>query len=479
MADLVFNAQPGQMSGVQSTLNALAPSGSLNTYIEMANEAIRRGAKGGVAAGHGRLNPQYFYTLQLLETIRLDQDQFIYFRYAEEIPIENKANKITLRRWTPLIAHVTPLIEGVPPVSDRAAAETYEIPTAQYGRFMEFSDMVDMQLVDPIVANYAKEYSIVAIETLDLLARNALALVAQPYYAGFSANSLSEITTVAKPSMDELRRIVLDMKRLLVKPRADKHFHVIAGPEFYFDLIDDPRVEKYMRYNRDTYTMYSSNALVPMFGMAFYETLAAPTSSVHYNGTGEKVVRVVGTTVVGEGAGAESILAFGNAIITNYTEKAGYIRDSRLGLETSYIPDQFEVTVSQDTSGTDGAPAAGKVILTINGTPQTALITDWTDVTGESLVTGSGVGTVYPVVTAPSTLKVAQVFVLGKDALVRTGIKGQSDAQMIVKGLGSSGVNDPLNQRQSIGFKINSVGFGNARAEAVVAYYCVPTSLNV
>ncbi len=136
MTNAVSNAPPGQMSGVQGSLNAHATAGSLNSYIEAANAAIRRAGNGTTAGGNGRLNPQYFYSLQLLETIRLDASQYVYFRYADEMMIENKANRITVRRWTPLHAHTTPLVEGVPPVSDRAAAESYDIPTFQYGRFI-------------------------------------------------------------------------------------------------------------------------------------------------------------------------------------------------------------------------------------------------------------------------------------------------------------------------------------------------------
>ena len=42
-----------------------------------------------------------------------------------------------------------------------------------------------------------------------------------------------------------------------------------------------------------------------------------------------------------------------------------------------------------------------------------------------------------------------------------------------------SELNDPIDQRQSIGFKINSVGFGSTRTEAVVCYYCVPSQANL
>jgi hypothetical protein len=71
------------------------------------------------------------------------------------------------------------------------------------------------------------------------------------------------------------------------------------------------------------------------------------------------------------------------------------------------------------------------------------------------------------------------VLVLGKDALLRTGISGEDSAKMYTKGLGSSGVLDPIDQRQSIGFKINDVGFGSARLEAIVDYICVPSMANL
>ena len=78
-----------------------------------------------------------------------------------------------------------------------------------------------------------------------------------------------------------------------------------------------------------------------------------------------------------------------------------------------------------------------------------------------------------------SILKVQHTLILGKDALVRTGLQGEGNAKMYVKPLGSTGVLDPIDQRQSIGFKINSVGFGSVRTEAVVDYINVPTQLNV
>ena len=63
--------------------------------------------------------------------------------------------------------------------------------------------------------------------------------------------------------------------------------------------------------------------------------------------------------------------------------------------------------------------------------------------------------------------------------MTRTGLTGEGQAKMYVKQKGSAGVLDPIDQRQSIGFKINSVGFGSTRLEAVVDYVCVPSQVNL
>ena len=196
-------------------LNATA---DINTYIDQANAVIRGNynaatGKAGVSqSGVKVMNPDTFYTKQLLDTIRVEQDEYKYFRYADAQPMTGKANKLQIRRWAPLEAHTQPLLEGVPPTSDKGSVEYYEISTAQYGRYMEFTDKVDFKFVDPVIAHYAAEYSIVAVETLDMLAREALFLIANTVYAGYVKN-FEALTVESKPSVTDLRKIVLSLKK--------------------------------------------------------------------------------------------------------------------------------------------------------------------------------------------------------------------------------------------------------------------------
>ena len=401
----------------------------------------------GAGNGKGILNPEYFYQKQLLDTIRLDADQYVYYRLADTTPIQGKADKLIVRRWAPLQAHTEPLVEGIPPQSDKGSVEKYEIAAAQYGRYMEFSDHVDFKMVDPVIAFYTQEYALVAMETLDLLAKEALFSIANLQFAG-GATGYKDIASkentaegACKPTMNDLRKVVLNMKKHLVKPRNNGRFHVIASPEFYFDMISDPTVEKYMTYNQTTKTMYDNSKLVPMFEMEFYEALTVPTTGEFFDANGYRCLLIKNngnaiSAVTGSTAALESgKIGYITSATTDtaavktsaYTTESGYVTDPRTGMQASYIPNKGKWNIPE--------------------------------------------GCVE--------YKVQHVLVVGKEALVRTGLAGEDNAKMYVKQKGSAGVLDPIDQRQSIGFKINSVGFGSTRLEAVLDYVCVPTELNV
>ena len=401
----------------------LNATSDINTHVELAQKA-----------GEGVINPETFYSKQLLDTIRYDADQFVYFRLADSQPIQEKADKIMIRRWAPLEAHTVPLEEGVPPKSDKGSVEKYEIEAHQYGRYMEFTDRVDFKVVDPVIAHYTKEYSLVAMETLDLLAREVLFAVAQKWYANGAANFEElEPTEDYKPTMTDLRLIVLSLKKDLVKPRSNGRYHVIASPEFFYDMISDEIVEKYMSYNQTTKTMYEDSMLIPMFDMEFYETLVVPTSAefIKDNKVHKRMYRSDGSGGYEYKNIAEDEEVNGEPIVTT---KDDYVKDSRTGEDASYIPDQKVWDIdkwNEDQSGDDYAE-----------------------------------------------LKAQHILVIGKDALTRTGLSGEDQTKVYTKQKGSTGVLDPIDQRQSIGFKINSVGFGSTRLEAIVDYICIPTQVN-
>ena len=406
----------------------LNSTADINTYVELANRA------GG--NGRSKINPEMFYTKQLLDTIRYDADQYVYYRLADETPIQDKADKLQMRRWAPLQAHTVPLTEGMPPVSDKGSVEEYTMQAFQYGRYMEFTDKVDFAVIDPVIAHYTKEYSLVAMETFDMLARECLFGIANKYYAN-AARNFEALTVDSTPNMTDLRLITLSLKKQLVKPRRNGRYHVIGSPEFFYDMISDPTVQAYMTINQTTKTMYDNGKLVPMFDMEFYETLCVPTSSEFVkNGVINKRLYRKKSDGSYEYMNMPNDMS-GDTNGTYVSKVSTWVKDARTGQDASYIPNQLVWDV-------DAFSAAHKS----NGN-------DWVE------------------------FKAQHILVVGKDALVRTGLAGEGQAKVYVKQKGSAGVLDPIDQRQSIGFKINSVGFGSCRTEAVVDYICVPTQVNL
>lgn len=452
-------------NNANSTFNALNPVADIVAYANLINSVA---SNNGATAGEFALRPELFYTKQLLETIRLGADQYPYYKLAETSPIPDKSKKLQLRRWAPLQAHTVPLAEGIPPVSDKGSMETYEIDTYAYGRYMEFTDRVDLDVVDPVIATYTKEYSIVAVETLDLLAREALISVAQRDFAGqakdirglsLEADTVNTARNIYGPSIEDLRLIVLSMKKALVRPRLNGKFTVVCSPEFVYDMITDPYVEKYMRYNNTTKPMFENSALVPMFDMEFAESMATLNNGEYTDAAGKRwlrLFRVVDGKYEYISVREDHKVGTDSHAILNTA--GGYVKDGRTGKDASYFPilNQWDIAAFNVNCGTPG----------------------------ETLQADTACGTSNEDIVATATgdwkeLKIHHCLVIGKDALIRTGMSGQDNAQMYVKPKGSAGVIDPIDQRQSIGFKINSVGFGSARPEAVHDYLCIPSTLNM
>lgn len=66
--------------------------------------------------------------------------------------------------------------------------------------------------------------------------------------------------------------------------------------------------------------------------------------------------------------------------------------------------------------------------------------------------------------------------VLGNQAYGITNIKGEGDIKSIIKGLGSAGSTDPLNQRQTIGWKVNAFVAKRLDELAIARLESVPTN---
>lgn len=393
----------------------------------------------------GEVRPALFYDKILLDTIRLAETHYVHYGLADSKPIQGKAEKLQVRRWSPLAAHTTPLVEGIPPRSDKGTMESWELGVHQYGRYMEFTDKVDWNIIDPIIAHYTSEYSLVAVETLDLLAREALLAVPNKYYSGLATSvGTLELGAAFKPSLNDLRIIINGMKKRLVKPRKAGKYLVIGTPDFFFDMVYDSIVKDFLTINQSTKDVFSNTMIPDLFEMTFTETMAYSDSSEF-------------TTI--NGAASTKALRVYRRNDANTAYEYAIVYEKVNGVATGYYVSETDVYLGDKHRFTTAE---------LNAVP---VYEHW-DLDGYN-TDNQGVA-VNPWVE----FKVNRILVVGKDALVRTNIEGRDNAKMFVKALGSAGVLDPIDQRQSIGFKIDAVGFGVERLDAVAQYICVPSLTN-
>ena len=73
-------------------------------------------------------------------------------------------------------------------------------------------------------------------------------------------------------------------------------------------------------------------------------------------------------------------------------------------------------------------------------------------------------------VAAPANTDVHCSIVLGRNAFGVTGVEGHNAPKMIIKKLGSAGTEDPLDQRHTIGWKLDQFGAVRLEEQAIVRY---------
>ena len=389
--------------------------------------------------GQNVMQPAAVYSKIMLRTAELAEADFVFDGLAVErtMPSNNGSNEIVFKRMLSLAAHTQPLVEGIPPASDQGRMVAIKATTNSYGRVMKFTDKVSWAVVDPLISEYTRQLSLKIPETKDLLAQEALLAECQMFYAtpkeavgddsdilrpvkGKTVNHIKFMSPDCAPTIDEFRKIVLSMEASKVRPYQGSNFLVLASSAVLFDLITDKRVKEFMKWE-GTAKAYSNDMVIDLFSLAFKKAKTIKTDNTYTDGDGN-ICYIYHDATVGD-AGTNYIYV--GADLTNAGENTDVIM---VNLATHAVSDLKSVSV--DTSYLE-------------------------------------------------PLNVHHSFVLGEECLFRVGVEGHTNAQFITKPLGSAGTEDPLNQRQSIGWKIDSLGYKVANPDAVVDYVSCPTQYKV
>lgn len=402
--------------------------------------------------GQNVMQPAAVYSKIMLKTIELAESDYTFDGLAVErtMPSNNGSNEIVFKRMLSLAAHTQPLVEGIPPASDQGRMVALKATATSYGRVMKFTDKVNWAVVDPLISEYTRQLSLKVPETKDLLAQQALLSECQVFYAqpkkpvGETAtnpapdpdvltldktapavNHIKYLTQSCNPTIDEFRKIVLSMEAAKVRPYQGSNFLVLASSAVIFDLITDRRVKEYMKY-ASTGSAYTNDMVLDLFSLAFKKAKTIKSDNTYTSGDG--TIRYLYTN------GTNNLSL--HKPITDY---------DNYGTGTiTLIP----------ANGDEAIVCATQAAMSLTSNALTSC-------------------------KAYEPLNVHYSFVLGEECLYRIGVEGHTAPQFIKKELGSAGTEDPLNQRQSIGWKIDSLGYKVPNPDAVVAYMSIPTQYKI
>lgn len=411
-----------------------------------------------------------FYNNYLLDAMELAAENYIFQKYAKPYYVPEGHEKKKLKRYGGLTEHITPLPEGIPPKSDKTRVESFEATYNTYGRYMEFTDRVSYMTIDPVIAIYTEKYGKLAARTKERLARHEMlhsTSILVPQSAGKRTTSDGKTHAAELEHMmlkdylgfNDYRVMVARMKRMLVEPVEGNNFHLIGSPEVKFDLITDPYVRDF--YGKDAgITAYQTDELPTLFNITFKETmlddyafgyeLANPGEIETWDNNAKTTTYALRIYTVVDG-----VQYYANVPATQRK-----VVEARLS-DGSYIPEKVEWDVATFINALTTSSKVDKYVIA----SETASYDQAVDSTLLAKLKAA----------AWKQLPLHRCILIGKEALIETGIEGHTEPKMYVKPLGSAGVLDPIDQRQSIGFKIDTIGYSLLKPEACVVCYTIPT----
>lgn len=362
------------------------------------------------------------------------------FGQKRQIPKRN-GKTIQFRKFTPFDAMTTELQEGVTPDGGTLTQTELTATVKSYGDYRTVSDMLDLTAIDPMIAEIVSMNADQAALSIDTLTRDVLTESTDATNVIYATGTQrAAIAATNKLTTVLLRKAVRALKKAGAKrftTGGSPHYIAIVGPDTTYDLQDDTNWIDKAKY-QDKEQMYTGE-IGTIFGVKIIET------------TESKIFEA-----------DDNILETG----TNITETAtltSIAADAYLTAGPS-----IQVTATASTLGSAGIAALANKYIIINGQRRKiasaaahATPANGTILTLDAALTGVADKaaacnsiTIYPDGGGIVGNPIAATLVLGKDAYGLIDIEGAGAVKAILKSAKTSGTEDPLEQRNTIGWKV-------------------------
>ena len=358
-----------------------------------------------------------YYEKQL---IRLAEPNLVHDQFGDQYNIpEHGGKKIEMRKFDSLPKALTPLTEGVTPSGNKLNVTNVEAELAQYGDYIEQSDVLQLTAIDRTVEEAVTMQAGQAGRTMDTVTREVITagtnVVYCPKVSGGSETEVKlreDLDATAKLTVKAVKYAATVLKRQNARPFSDGYYAGIIHPDAALDLQNDPKWEEWHKYTTPE-NMYAGE-LGRIGGVRFVESTEA---------------KIYGPAEISDGL-------------------------SRLTVKTAIASSTTSVVIEEELTAATPSTA---IPVWINGVANTI-----TAISTSSHVTTLTVGTAITSLAKGSVIcgkgggkdgtAVYATMIIGKNAYGVTKLAGRG-IEYIVKQLGSSGSADPLNQRSTTGWK--------------------------
>lgn len=365
-----------------------------------------------------------YYAKQLIETAKAN---LVHSQFAEKKPMPRNGGKtVEWRIWSHFKKATQPLTEGITPAASAISVGTITKRLEQFGDFSIVTDVLDLTAIDDVIVQHTDRHSENMALTIDTIDRNELMTGTQVLYAPIlddegniveEVSSRAGLTAKATLTPTVIARAVAELKKGKA-PKFQGSYVALIHPSVAYDLTTCPGWIDVHKYN-DSVAIFNGE-IGKLHGVRFIESTEC-------------------AILVGEDLTSAS-----------RTITASGVSGSK-------------VTVSGVTAE-DAAKLAGREVLLFNGSEYEHAVIDSateTELTLAATPTITGVTKVYPGEGGKETdegqCAVYACQFIGKGAYADVQIDG-GNAQVIIKTADKSGTEDPLSQRNTIGWKLTGYG---------------------
>ena len=348
---------------------------------------------------------------------------------------KNNGRHVKFFRYTELPAVTKPLYEGVTPDGQKLEETAFSVMTKDYGGYMTFTDEFDLWHVDIKTKAISDRLNRQAKLSLDTVGRDQIMTGLNVMYPGTVTNRAS-LTKSNVLTYAVIKKAVRNLKRKGAQPFPDGYFHSKIDQDTYYDLTADERWMDVAKYQSDE--RIQKYELGRVYKVKFYEVdngkvfkqedyLFGTTTSLTAYADFDATNRIM--TVTATMTEDEARELTGKMVYVQYTKNL-----------TNYVTPMCIERVYPSAT-------ANQTKILFRWVPASSVTDEWTTAQSLSIVRAGG---------ASNGDEIHGTIIYGMHAfgMVTLGSASEPNIQMIVKTLGSSGSNDPLNQRGSIAWKV-------------------------